>query len=274
MSFFSRRRLLRILQRDPIPDAVWREVVDSIPLLQTLAPAERARLRVLATRFLHEKTFTGGADLEPTEFMKAAVSAQACLLILRLRWDRFDGWREVILYPGGFRVTRETRDEAGVVHTGERDLSGEAWQRGVVILSWDDVWHDATHPGHGIHWYPGNVALHEFAHKLDMQSGHANGMPPLHPGMSLPEWSRALSDAYDDLQRRLDHGLPTAIDPYAATDPAEFFAVLTEAFFVDPHTVSRHYPEVYRQLRLFYHQDPLQRPPVPDPTRAVIRPPG
>ncbi|MEJ2554168.1 MAG: zinc-dependent peptidase, partial [Gammaproteobacteria bacterium] len=143
---------------------------------------------------------------------------------------------------------------SGVVHRTRRALGGESWGQGPVILSWRDAQPDAHPHGHG-----SNVILHEFAHKLDMLNGAANGMPPLHGDMSRSAWTAALSSAYDDLYHQLLRYHHTAIDPYAAESPAEFFAVLTETFFELPQRLQETYPAVYEVFRQFYRQDPLLR---------------
>jgi Mlc titration factor MtfA (ptsG expression regulator) len=244
----------RFLRKHRIPLPLWETALSKAPVLAQLDPAERHRLRKLASRFLDNKTIVGVQGLTVTDEMRTIIAAQACLVILNLDLDYFDGWREVIVYPDSFVVARQELDGAGIVHRNRRALSGEAWGQGPVILSW----HDAQ-PGA----YPGrrgsNVMLHEFAHKLDMLNGAANGMPPLHAGMSRPAWTEALSTAYADLNRRLQIHHQTPVDPYALESPAEFFAVLTELFFELPQSLQEIYPKVYDLFKQFYRQDPLSR---------------
>lgn len=218
-----------------------------------LGHRELHRLRKLASLFLHEKAITGAGGLEVDDFMRVYIAAQACLLILNLDLDDFQGWSEVIVYPDTFVIKREEYDASGVVHETRKALAGEAWQRGPVILSWSDA-----RPGSHPHGPASNVILHEFSHKLDMLNGAANGMPPLHRDMVREEWTASLSHAYENLYHQVERHHHTSIDPYAAENPAEFFAVLTEVFFVQPALLHRLYPKVYRQLSLFYRQDPLQ----------------
>ena len=252
MRLFPRYHTLRILRQHPIADADWFAVTRRIPLLEPLSANEKAHLRELSTLFLYVKDFTGVQGLEITHEIRIAVAAQACLEILELGLSAYDGWVEIVVYPGAFRVQRETADEFGIVHEEVQALSGESWGQGPVILSWEDVQHDSFSP------HPGrNVVIHEFAHKLDMLNGCANGMPPLHPEMSIEAWTLALSEAYADLQQRLEQHHRLAIDPYAATDPAEFFAVACEYFFTDPQTLHAHCAEVYDQLRAYFRQNPL-----------------
>ena len=186
--------------------------------------------------------------------MRVYIAAQACLLIMNLDLDYFRGWSEVIVYPDSFVIQREEYDDIGVVHETRRTLAGEAWGRGPVILSWSDA-----RPGLRPYGSASNVVLHEFAHKLDMLNGVANGMPPLHNNMVREDWTASLSEAYENLYHQLERHHHTAIDPYAAENPAEFFAVLTEVFFEQPGLLHNLYPQVYEQLSMFYRQDPLRR---------------
>jgi hypothetical protein len=242
----------RFLRKHRIPLPLWETALSQVPLLARLDSTERHRLRELASHFLHNKSIGGVQGLVVSDEMRVVIAAQACLLILNLDLDYFDGWREVIVYPDSFVVAHEQHDAAGVVHRTRHALGGEAWGQGPVILSWRDL-QPGTHPhGHGA-----NVILHEFAHKLDMLNGAANGMPPLHAEMSRPAWTEALASAYDDLHHRLQHHHPTAIDPYAAENPAEFFAVVTETFFELPRLLHESYPQVYEVCKQFYRQDPL-----------------
>ena len=244
----------RFLRKHRIPLPLWESALSQAPILKRLDPTERHRLRELTSRFLHDKSIVGAQGLMVTDDMRVMIAAQACLLILNLDLDYFDGWREIIVYPDSFVVSREERDEAGVVHRRQNALGGEAWGRGPVILSWGDA-----QTGNHLHGHGSNVILHEFAHKLDMLNGAANGMPPLHPAMSRPDWTEALSAAYSELYQRLQHHHPSAINPYAATNPAEFFAVLTEHFFELPELVHDTYPQVYEVFKQFYRQDPMSR---------------
>ena len=246
-SMRQRWRMRRLLLRHPIDSTLWHSETRKLPLLNGLDAVRMTHLRELTTWFLAHKSITGVHGLAVTAAMQIAVAAQACLLILHLDVDYFDGWVEVILYPGAFRVRHTQTDAAGLVHHEASVLSGESWLRGPVILSWDDVARDSyqPHPGH-------NVVLHEFAHKLDGRNGAANGMPPLRNDMHRAHWADALNRAYEALRQALAAGESTLIDPYAATNPAEFFAVASEYFFTAPDQLKNASLEVYQQLALFY----------------------
>ena len=252
MSWFGRWRRTRILERHTIPADAFDAAVSSLPILYGLTSDERARLHEAASLFIHGKTFSaaGGADVD--DATQCAIALQACLLTLNLSEDSYRGWNEIILYPDEFLRQREEVDEAGVVHHSRDILAGESWLGGPLVLSIADV--AASGQADGF-----NVVLHEFSHKLDMLNGDANGFPPLHRGMDAAGWAHDFRTAYDDLCARVDAEKETAIDPYATTDPAEFFAVLTEVFFETPHILHTEYPAIYRQLQQFYRQHPLAR---------------
>lgn len=242
-------RRARQLRRGLVAPELWRRAVAEVPLLAAYDADRSARLRELATLFLHEKAVVGagGAPLAEEQVVRIAALASVPVLNLDLEWYR--GWVEVIVYPGEFVPEHEYTDEAGVVHVSRHALAGEAWLQGPLVLSWEDV--RASGQGNGF-----NVVIHELAHKLDMLDGDANGFPPLHAGMDTRAWTDAFSAAYGDLERRAQAGEDTPLDPYAAEDPAEFFAVMSEAFFETPQVLWDTYPAVYRQLRDFYRQDP------------------
>jgi len=242
----------RILHRAALDEPLWRAVLARYAFTRVLSEPERARLREQVILFLHEKLIEGAAGLEVSEEMRVGIAAQACMLILNLDIDFYRGWVEVIVYPGEFVAEYDYVDEAGVSHHVREPMSGESWLEGPVILSWADAEQAGAGSGY-------SVVIHEFAHKLDMLNGDANGFPPLHGGMSRADWSGAFSAAYEDFSRRVALRRDTVIDPYAAENPAEFFAVLSEAFFETPLAVEAEYPAVYRQLAAFYRQDPAAR---------------
>ena len=254
--FDSLRRawLQHVLFRARIPWHLWQAGTRDSRALAHIERRDLYRLRKLASLFLHEKTISGAQGLVVDDLMRVQIAAQACLLIMNLDLEYFRGWVEVIVYPDTFLVDREEYDDSGVVHRDHRALAGESWHRGPVILSWSDA-----RPGADPHGPEHNVILHEFAHKLDMLNGNANGMPALHRGMNRTEWTEAFTRAYEHLCHQVDRHHHTPIDPYATENPAEFFAVTTEVFFQEPARLHGAYPGVYRQLSLYFRQDPLAR---------------
>ena len=242
----------RIIKRSAITQAQWDSAFALLPILAGYNADEKESLRELAVLFLHRKVFEGAAGLVVTQAMTLNIALQACIPILKLGLDGYDGWVSVIVYPAGFSPKRVVMDEFGVQHNVQSNLSGEAWQRGPVVLSWDDTEYAGVIDGQ-------NLVIHEFAHKLDMQTGDANGFPPLHAGMSSSAWFESFSKGFKDFESRCDHGKNIGINCYAATSPAEYFAVLSEVFFERPDIILKHYSDVYEQLRQYYMQDPLSR---------------
>jgi len=251
-----RRR--RVLKRATIDESLWGRVVAKLPFLAGLSAEESARLRELVILFLHEKEMTGAGGLALTDEIRLAIALQACLPVLNLGLDLYEGWVGVVVYPSEFRVRRQELDEDGVMHEWDDELSGEAWPGGPVALSWEDVEigaaaaEDGGEPGY-------NVVIHEFAHKIDMLKGEADGFPVPHDDMDAGVWQRTLESAYARLVGMVDREKETLLDPYGAEHPAEFFAVTSEAFFTDPHALREEFPGVYEQLKLFYRQDPVAR---------------
>ncbi len=233
-----------------IPAALWDEVESGLPCLSHLTPDERTHLRQLARELIAEKQWSGAQGLRLTPRIQLTIALQACLPILHLGLDWYAGWVGIVVYPGDFLIPRRMIDEDGVVHEFDDEVMGEAWYGGPVLISWFEHPQEAN----GI-----NVVIHEFAHKLDMKGGAADGLPPMHEGMSRQRWTDVMKRAFDDFQQRVDRGEETLLDPYGAELPTEFFAVASEAFFEAPQMLRGEYAEVYEQFKLFYRQDPAGR---------------
>lgn len=240
-----------------ISDAQWQSIL-KFPLLRGLSQQELTQLRDTVAWFLHDRVFDTAHDLVLDSEQLLVIAVQCCLPILNLDRNGLDDWREVIVYPGQFVSRTHTyesvSDYLGIVHESDDVLAGQARSDGPLLLSWLD---SAESP-----WLDGwNVPIHEMAHKLDMRSGEANGCPPLHTGMDYQAWKTAFTLAFEDLRRQDDNDEFGPIDAYAAENPAECFAVLSEYFFELPHVLLDTYPDVYQQLKLFYRQDPASRLP-------------
>jgi Mlc titration factor MtfA (ptsG expression regulator) len=244
----------RVLEKHAVDDTLWEKVMGSLPFLAGLSADEATRLKKLALLFLAEKELTPLGNVQLSDADRLSIALQACLPILELGLEWYDGWVGILVYPGDFRVKKEEIDEDGVLHEWEDELAGESWEGGPVVLSWDAVG-EAGSVGRG----GANVVIHEFAHKLDMRNGEPDGVPPLHQGMDRSLWRVALSEAYNGFCDAVDRDKDTWLDPYAAEHPAEFFAVASEAFFEAPRELKRRYPDLYAQFVLFYKQDPALR---------------
>lgn len=238
------------LKKYRIDASTWSDALHGASALRHLDVQEQDRLKELTQAFLRRKSIEPVQGLQLDESMRVNIAAQACLLILNLKLDMYSDFRSVIVYPGAFRVNHPHIDSAGVHHSDDLVLSGEAWLHGPVVLSWDGI----TQPHSG-----SNVIIHEFAHKLDGLNGVHNGFPPLNPKQSPSKWSRIFNAGFTEFNQQLLCGQPPAIDPYAAENPAEFFAVTSEAFFEMPWLLRSSFPDVYDQLAAFYGQDPISR---------------
>lgn len=245
--FFTRWRRARRLEAVRIAPELWERVEAELPFLAFLDAAARTRLRDLARAFIAEKQFHGARGFALHDDAIVSIALQACLPILNFGLEVYRGWVGVIVYPGDFVIPRRVTDEDGVVHEYDDEVLGEAWDDGPVLVSW---------PARDERPEGVNVVIHEFAHKLDMANGLADGLPRLRPGMTREAWSAAFNQAYEDFCAAVDHGADTALDPYGAESPGEFFAVASEAFFETPCCLESSYPEVYAQLRAFYALDP------------------
>lgn len=236
----------RILDQSQFTRADWALAAKQIPILDRLTESELERLFELATLFLHDKSFTGAKGFAITDSVKQTIALQACLPILNIGLEAYSGWSSIIVYPGSFKSDLTVTDEFGIVHQKKQSRSGEAWQRGPVILSWKDARHSGVRDGH-------NVVIHEFVHKLDMLNGRANGFPPMQPDMDPARWTKTMTNGFEDFQKNPKPGL----DRYGTTNPAEFFAVLSEVFFETPSKLVDAYPEIYEIMVKFFRQSPL-----------------
>jgi Mlc titration factor MtfA (ptsG expression regulator) len=272
----------RLFGRAParIPDTLWQQALAGMPFLARLQDDELQRLRELSSRFLATHAIGGAGGFTVTDDIALSIAAQASLPVLNLTLDLYGDMAGVIVYPSAFIVRQSETDDAGVVHEWEATMAGEALDAGgAVVLSWQDALEDHA-------WDDGgNLVIHEFVHKIDMGSGGANGCPPFiaeyHRAISPARWTRVFSAAYDDFCRRVDRlerqlppdfdedddshleryaeladALP--MDPYGAENPAEFFAVASEAFFARPAPLAAAYGQVLELLELYYLQKAIR----------------
>ncbi|MBN8510903.1 MAG: zinc-dependent peptidase [Burkholderiales bacterium] len=248
---FERGRERRALARRAIPELLWQRTLSRLPFLARLDAADRAELRRLSSLFLDRKEFSGAHGLRVSDEMAVAIAAQACLPVLRFGLAPYDGFVGIVVQPDEVRVRREFADDDGIVHEYDDVLSGEAMEGGPVMLSW----HDVGLAGESAAWGY-NVVIHEFAHVLDMGDGIADGVPPLPDAAARRAWLATLQAEFDAFAARVDDGVDTLLDPYAAEAPEEFFAVASEAFFVAPLDLKHEQPAMYDLLAGYYRQDP------------------
>ncbi len=263
--FFRRRRWRKALAK-PFP-AEWDRLLEhNFCHWQYLDDEEKSRMRDLIRIFLVEKYWEGAGGLEVTEDMKVQIAAQACLLLLNIEHDFYRALKTILIYPSGYFAPSRTSLGGGGRLTVESTMPvlGQAHYQGPIILSWQHVVQGGrqAHDGH-------NLVYHEFAHKLDMADGVIDGTPVLRNREQRREWAEVMSREFAELQQRSSQGYwgSALLRPYAATNPAEFFAVATEVFFERPHELRQMHPELYRVLMRFYKQDPAARI-----DRAMARP--
>lgn len=236
---------------EPFPEE-WRKILrHNFPVFRRMPTDLQLQMKQRIKRFLHDKQFIGCADFEITDEVRVTIAASACLLLLNRNTDVYSGLRYILVYPDAFLVERETRDSAGLAFSQKRGLLGESWSNGKVILSWDDVLRGNQKFDDGA-----NVAIHEFAHQLDHATGATNGAPFLGSSARSKRWATVLTTEFERLRQAAYHGDETLIDQYGATEPAEFFAVVTETFFEKPKQLLREHPALFAELKNYYRVDP------------------
>lgn len=252
------RWLLRHLHRsttstEALPESARAVIRKNLPLWALLPePLQNEGLQKVQV-FLGEKKFEGCGGLELTEEIRVTIAAQACLLLLGREVAVYPRLHTILVYPSSYM-------ESGPDAESSSARLGESWDRGVVVLAWHSVLGGGLNPHDGR-----NVVLHEFAHQLDQAHGPADGLPNLdREGEGIRQrhgrytaWARVLGEEYQELLQKLDRGKRTWLDPYAGTNPAEFFAVATETFFEKPRAMQRRHPELYEELSSFYQVDPV-----------------
>ncbi len=255
-SWFANRRRKK-LARKPFPLS-WESIIHrNLAHYSLLDDVERSHLRALVQVFIAEKYWEGCGGIELTDEIRVTISAQACLLLLGLPHDYYHNVLTILVYPstvrppgrklGFFEVALEPIEDSP-------PIIGQAFQQGPVIIIWDAALHGGRHPERGH-----NVVYHEFAHKLDMLDGTADGTPPLRNRTEYRDWVRICSREYLRLRQEIEHGKHSFLSPYAATNEAEFFAVATEQFFDQPLLMIQQAPDLYRVLKEYYRQDPARR---------------
>ncbi|MFH1417774.1 MAG: M90 family metallopeptidase [Planctomycetota bacterium] len=250
---FHRKRLRReALIGRPFPDDWLRIVRRSVSSYSNLPDDHKRILRERIQVFIAEKEFLGIGKLTITDEIKVTIAAPACLLLIGIpHLGVYPRLREVIVYPHDFGEVTEAVGPDGRRYRIPRIRSGEAWRRGPVVLAWNSVQRAVAHPCDGY-----NVVFHEFAHVLDMSTGAADGLPPLETKEQVAVWTSVFDAEFKAFIAATRSGKPTLLDPYGASEPAEFFAVVTEHFFEQPRQLRRRHPELYEQFSGFYRQDP------------------
>lgn len=241
----------------PFPPEWERYVRASVPHYSLLDESERSELHATMQVFVEEKLWEGCGGLELTDEIRVTIAAQACLLQLGLPHDYYRNVESILVYPSTVLIPEHRLgvfESVGGPVEASLPILGQAFARGPVILVWDAVLHGSRHPEQGH-----NVVYHEFAHKLDMLDGSADGTPPLADPDQLAEWVAVCTREFLRLRLLADKGHKTFLDSYGAKNEAEFFAVATEEFFDRPLVLQGHAPDLYHVLSAYYRQDPAER---------------
>ena len=250
MFWFKRWRRRRAAGR--VFPQEWLSIIErNVPFYRRLSHEDQKELLGHILIFLNEKRFEGCGGLKMTDEIKITIAAQACILLLHRRTDYYPGLSSILVYPEAYVANHTEYLADGTIAEGPDVLMGESWHHGSVVLSWNDVRRGSAdiHDGH-------NVVFHEFAHQLDSSEGKGDSSEVLANSSSFIAWARVLQKEYQNLRSNAGSGRPTFLDQYGATNPAEFFAVVTEYFFKKSRELQKLHPQLYEELKRFYQQDP------------------
>ena len=249
-----RKRRRQRLRSRPFPKKWLTLIQRHVVFFHRLSAGDRAELLGHIQVFLAKKRFEGCGDFVITDEVRVTIAAQACLLLLHRRTDYFPGLVTILVYPLTYVVEEKRQIGEHLWEEGTVSRLGETGRRmGSLVLSWGAVKHGAADPSDGK-----NVVLHEFAHQLDFENQAADGVPELATREQQLAWSEVMRTEFASLRAADETGIPTLLDTYGATDPAEFFAVSVEAFFERPRALRTHHPKLYAELRTYFQQDPVE----------------
>jgi Mlc titration factor MtfA (ptsG expression regulator) len=250
---FLKERRRRRLRKGPIPDEWWRILKRNMPIFARLSPVDQTELLGHVQVFLAEKHFEGCGGLEVTEEIRVTIATQACLLLLHRKTDYFPCLITILVYPSSYQVEEERYVEGPIWERGSWTRLGQTGRElRSMVIAWDAAKQGAADPSDGR-----NVVLHEFAHQLDFEDYVADGAPVLASRAEYRNWARVMREEFEALRAANETGIPTLLDTYGATNPAEFFAVVTEAFFERPWSLRAMHPRLYAEFSRFFRQDPV-----------------
>jgi Mlc titration factor MtfA (ptsG expression regulator) len=248
----ARRR--RRLRAQSFPEAWLAIIKKNVRFFQRLSPSDQAELLGHIQVFMAEKRFEGCGGLEVDDEICMTIAAQACLLLLHRESDYFPHLLTMLVYPSTYMVEEQRHLEGPIWGEGRTARLGETGRKlGTVVLAWDAAKSGAADPADGK-----NVVLHEFAHQLDYENGAEDGAPGLATRQQQLSWQKIMRMEFASLRAADETGIPTLLDTYGATNPAEFFAVSVEAFFERPRALRARHPNLYSELQRYFRQDPTQ----------------
>ncbi len=248
--WYKKRKLLETIAQMPF-DPKYRKILEKTPHYRYLSEEDKEKIERSILRFIHTKKFVG-VKMDVTDEMKVIIAFYACLLLLHIDTDNcYDNLKTIILYPSPV-VLDNVRNNGGIYTKEDFLIDGQSANDTVVL-----VWHDARYEAY--HLRHDNVIVHEFAHEIDYMDGEVDGVPPLERS-KYDSWTKVLLEDFKKLNnvalKNREWGKYKLLGSYAATNEAEFFAVVTERFFESPHSLKHHFPELYKELKDFYNIDP------------------
>ncbi|MDX1490388.1 MAG: zinc-dependent peptidase [Pseudohongiellaceae bacterium] len=241
------------LDNTPFPDTWLAFLRRNLSVYASMRPELQEQLQGLIIRFMADKQFMGCAGQQINDEIRVTIAAHACLLLLNRPSHEYSALKSILVYPAAFRVKRDTLSDGGLVSENHHTLSGESWSTGKIVLSWDDVNRGISSFSDGH-----NVVLHEFAHQLDQESGSTNGAPLLYSREAYEHWGKVLNSEFKQLRKASANHHDSLIDVYGATNPAEFFAVVTETFFEQPRQLEQQHEELFNEFLNYYQVDPRE----------------
>ncbi len=249
---FKKWRRKRLLNKSFSDDQLI-SLKKNVPYYQHLPAHLQKKLVGLTQIFLDEKRFEGCAGLEITDDIRVSIAAQASILLLGTEDLSYfyEDLRSVLVYPKTYVAKVKQRNNGIFVEEGFEQRHGEAWSHGYVILAWNEVQQGASDIRDGE-----NLVFHEFAHQLDYEYGATDQIEQDYEESHFLSWARIIGSEYQQFLKSIEQNQQTLIDEYGATNPAEFFAVVTELFFEKPKELKSKHPKLYNQLKDFYQQDP------------------
>lgn len=240
LSLFRRWHLRRLLSQ-PLPAERADCLKKHVSAYSKMSASLQRRLEQIVAVMLARCNWEGCEGLVLRDEMRTRIAGHAAVMLLGAKDYYFDSVSVVLVYPGIICRRGEARQGPAV---------GEAWSNGGIVLSWPEV------ERIGVYENEHNVVVHEFAHHLDGRDGEMGGSIPFSSAADQAAWARVSATEYEQLLEDVSRRRATVLDPYGATNEAEFFAVASEAFFEQPHTTRTHHQELFDLMVKFYQIDP------------------
>lgn len=228
----------------------YKKILSKTPHYPKLSMQDQKKLQRSILRFIYTKDFVG-VGLDVSDEMKVIIAFYACLLLVHKETENcYDDLKTIIVYPHAV-IVKEVKSVGGIFTKEQFVIQGQS-ANDTVVITWHEAKKEAYHLRHN------NVIIHEFAHEIDFMDGYIDGVPPLEKS-KYDGWTNTFYKEFSTLNKiaRKDRGWGKykMLGSYAASNEAEFFAVVTERFFEDPASLKHHFPNLYNELESFYEID-------------------